>query len=115
MTTQDLTDLKQLFEFAILTGDKPELTKSDCEMVVAAVDRVLKSEWRPIESAPKDVPLVVWAKECFGRERSAYVAMFESKYDWWEVQGVGGYEWETEIDTPTHWMPLPDPPKVSET
>ncbi len=64
--------------------------------------------WQPISTAPKDVPLIVWAK--FHGKESAFVAMFESHYGWWEVQGVGGYEWETDIEDPSHWMPLPDPP-----
>jgi hypothetical protein len=64
--------------------------------------------WQPIETAPKDVPLIVWAE--FHGEESAFVAKYESEYEWWEVQGVGGYEWETEISYPTHWQPLPPAP-----
>lgn len=41
MTTQDLTDLRELFAMSVLTGDKPDLTKSDCEMVVAAVEELM--------------------------------------------------------------------------
>jgi hypothetical protein len=66
------------------------------------------SDWQPIATAPLHVPLIVWAK-LYGKA-SAFVAKCEGDYGRWEVQGVGGYEWETDIDTPTHWMPIPDPP-----
>ena len=37
------------------------------------------------------------------------VASRDFKYNWWNPDGLGGYEWEWEFD-PTHWTPLPAPP-----
>lgn len=103
MNTQDLHDLKQLFELAILTGDKPPLTKSDCEMVVAAVDRVLKSEWRPVETRPADLNatyLVTDGKMVAPWIRGVIHNNPGTEWDW---------NWGSAI---THWRPI-DPPKVS--
>lgn len=82
------------------------------------------SEWRPIETAPKDGTAVlvmrdIWpgtetghAEECNGH--NTYVAQF------WDGEGDEG-EWMCYMDMirepicpiePTHWMPLPLPPRV---
>lgn len=53
---------------------------------------------------------------CFGKNRyhSGNMAVLfwadtigEKPY--WQATGIGGYEWETELE-PTHWMPLPATP-----
>lgn len=68
-----------------------------------------KTEWQPIETAPKD-----------GTHILGFDGSYMTTVEWWEpshktepgswnlVQGcIRGYsEWE-----PTHWMPLPEPPK----
>lgn len=72
-----------------------------------------RPEWQSVESAeppirskenPKPYVLAVDAK---GRQSVAYIF---SKYD------EGGYWWVSAkpIGTPTHWMPLPDPPEVKD-
>jgi hypothetical protein len=80
------------------------------------------SEWKTIESAPKDATAVlvmrnIWPGTKSGRAETCnghntYVA------EWWEGQGEGG-EWVCYMDMiqdpscpiePTHWMPLPTPP-----
>ena len=65
------------------------------------------SEWQPIETAPKD--------------RRGYVLLCDKKIEiggnlfigWWD-----GRKWRIDFSprwqhaiTPTHWMPLPEPPK----
>lgn len=69
------------------------------------------SEWRPIDSAPKDervlifVPgwgtnaadgvfLAEWQREGYWQPEYAEVTMLDEPCDW-----------------PTHWMPLPNPPR----
>lgn len=120
MTTQDLHDLKQLFEFAILTGDKPELTKSDCEIVVAAVDRVLKSEWLEIESAPRDGTKILLCRssDADGEPITGNdFGLFVQRAAWWDSEGWVVYcslPCEPQLFfEPTHWKPIPDPPKAS--
>lgn len=83
------------------------------------------SEWRKIDKEwpdkeiPTETPVLIWD----GRIRC--VAELEVKRDrvhyltkeimpawiWWTCVGAGGWECENDFDTPTHWMPLPAPPK----
>jgi hypothetical protein len=66
-------------------------------------------EWQPIETAPKGEPVLIWAKEW--NEWGMFVAKLCKHDGTWDLQGATGYEWESSFDTPTHWMPLPVPPK----
>ena len=71
------------------------------------------TQWRPIETAPKDGTwvLLCWKEtptgsECFD-EWSPGQAVGKWYYDGWmrcSEYSVGG--------NPTHWMPLPKPPSV---
>ena len=60
------------------------------------------SEWQPIETAPKEVTVLLWKP----KTQEQYVAA--------KVSGEHGPGWYTpdgfEIFNATHWMPLPDPP-----
>jgi hypothetical protein len=72
------------------------------------------SEWQTIDSAPKDGRDILIIR--FGREAipTFNVVWWDDsgrwgkKYPWRFVESrVGGYN----IDFPTHWMPLPEPPQ----
>lgn len=63
------------------------------------------TDWQPIETAPKGRSLLVW----FGRVGMHYNVLICDDMGWREAVDDGrqlkeGYE-------PTHWMPLPEPPK----
>lgn len=63
------------------------------------------SEWQPIETAPKGVPVLIYGKDYYG-----LFIVTGGKLDeyGWNILGCGGYECETEIE-PTHWA-YPAPP-----
>lgn len=75
------------------------------------------SDWLPIETAPKDVPILIHGGEWFGEiagvgpERRAgrlRVWLVERRGDNFAVLGTDYYSaW---VVGPTHWMPLPAPP-----
>jgi hypothetical protein len=64
------------------------------------------SEWQPIETAPKDGTRII-----LGADLNVDPELWAS---WW----IGGDDrWANTPDwmwftSPTHWMPLPSPPKV---
>ena len=64
-------------------------------------------EWQPIETAPKDGTLILGAWQCLNKTWDMN-AMFYSEEggDGWWVEYHGDYQHD-----PTHWMPLPEPPK----
>lgn len=83
-----------------------------------------RTEWRSIETAPRDVEVLV-----YDPDRPVTLSRFNSSSRGWlyvaywsERDGVGrsrpeGY-WMSNADDddylhgePTHWMPLPEPPK----
>lgn len=61
--------------------------------------------WMPIETAPKDDPIIVAPTKRMG----ICVAMNDSR-DGWVTETCS--EWVS-IYTPTHWMPIPPPPTSS--
>lgn len=73
--------------------------------------------WQPIETAPRDgTPVLVYA-ERFGWEGSPRIvcAVYPKEhYNGWIIYGCGPTRHgEQVLDSclPTHWMPLPEPPK----
>ena len=87
------------------------------------------SEWNPIESAPKDgTPVLLWLSEKADRHYPAdgvcdYIAIGLHQWGHWctveaeDCGGMGGEytgwmpDWQLIRVKPSHWMPLPDPPK----
>lgn len=72
------------------------------------------SEWKPIDTAPKDFCTSV---DLWNGERNADCIWGRPTYgrvDCWICQT--GYDsdgpvWDALRPSPTHWMPLPEPPK----
>lgn len=80
----------------------------------------MKSEWQPIETAPKDGTSVLiigaaWREPVISRW---YVHYLHGKPDprrppEWEQQDMcGGFGSYNGPIHPTHWMPLPEPPET---
>lgn len=62
------------------------------------------SEWQPIESAPKTTQSrLVWCPE----RQNVRLVFWDGRYEG-EWRTCGG---TSLTETPTHWMPLPEPPK----
>lgn len=77
------------------------------------------SEWMPIESAPRDGTEVIlyedgsygigrWVDTSHQEQRLISSKGRRETYEWFDVKS--GY-WEDTMFAPTHWMPLPEPPK----
>ena len=65
------------------------------------------SEWQPIETAPKNGTLILlYGYECQTQWNvCCWVEEEEQGYTgWWN------WDWP-EYEIPSHWMPLPEPPK----
>ena len=62
--------------------------------------------WQPMETAPKDGTSILIARTIYGLACVDFA---------WFTSGDTGPHWrnyEAEHLFPTHWMPLPDPPKA---
>jgi hypothetical protein len=59
--------------------------------------------WQPIETAPKDGSPVLGVWQCLNQTWDYNVVQFSDDV-WWNYYFDGSH-------TPTHWMPLPEPPK----
>jgi hypothetical protein len=86
------------------------------------------SEWRTIESAPRDgTHILLYARDCGSQSEcdiqiGFYLGMrfgtlFINNEEWTGWLSVSTYDnghgdSENEHLTPTHWMPLPEAPKV---
>lgn len=72
-------------------------------------------DWQPIETAPKDQSILVygvWQSELGGSTDEPCIWMAWFSYDMWHVEGTDYYA--CYVINPTHWMPLPQPPKAGE-
>jgi hypothetical protein len=70
--------------------------------------------WQPIETAPKpsilDDPIIVWS-EIDGIDVAFWEERGRSSHQVGWYSATDHDEWEYERLQPTHWMPLPEPPK----
>jgi hypothetical protein len=66
----------------------------------------LTMEWQPIETAPKDGTPVLGYRDVDG----VMATVYWTTWGGWSLVAPGGYAEEDDWE-PTHWMPLPDPPK----
>lgn len=69
-------------------------------------------EWKPIETAPKDGVWVLLGRSDWDKPHIGIWTEYAPMEDWnmpdprWEKDGEG-----LPLHGPTHWMPLPEPPK----
>lgn len=74
-------------------------------------------EWQPIETAPKDRAILVWDGEHIDLVAWEIINI-DRTIGTWSVQARGtNAEWgeygdpEPRVESPTHWISLPEPPK----
>lgn len=73
----------------------------------------MEIKWKPIETAPKDGTSILL---CNNRETTVGIYMHDGReFPWVVFDGHFTKEplngWSDNKFGPTHWMPLPDPPK----
>lgn len=71
------------------------------------------SEWRSIETAPKNNGNVLVAWRSYGGGTIVGEAYCHSETGrwWWANLSDGDYHTDALSPDPTHWQPLPEPPK----
>ena len=75
------------------------------------------SDWKPIETAPKDGTIIIAYSPHDGRVRTMQFDSHEYRkrpQPHWRATNNFGIMWDMERQ-PTHWMPLPEPPKTEGT
>ena len=82
-----------------LLREENERRKADAELI----------EWQPIETAPKDgTDILVMTGETMHVVRWINI---HGDFDYWTVDDNKHGPFTLRGKAPTHWMPLPDPPK----
>lgn len=72
-------------------------------------------EWQPIETAPKDgLFLAMWSEDEFPIEDGDEDGAWRFAYVLCENGIFYSTETHASFVSPTHWMPLPPPPKATE-
>ena len=87
--------------------------EDDKSMNAAKIPERIDMEWQPIETAP----IAPFDKERWWDVFSPRLLLWNKHYFQIGVyrytkKGRGKWEADGRIATPTHWMPLPDPPAV---
>lgn len=73
------------------------------------------ADWQPIETAPKDnTDILLWNGRFVSVGRWNICEFYTRAQPYWATER--GYMFGVQYDRacqPTHWMPLPEPPKVT--
>lgn len=70
-------------------------------------------EWQPIETAPTGKLGAIQMLLCHSKKKWVRMGRFYGEAGVWYYSGTNERsQWaQVEGDEPTHWMPLPEPPK----
>lgn len=73
------------------------------------------SQWQPIETAPRSGSVIVWDESLAMPRVAFYATSFEDgDHAWVYARQIGDGDKPPLafiVVTPTHWMPIPEPPK----
>ncbi len=70
-------------------------------------------EWQPINTAPRDKPILVWGPRSRGSALGMSIIAVWGKASHVPLYGFVSYHGDpedTDLIPATHWMPLPNPP-----
>jgi len=72
------------------------------------------NEWKPISTAPFDTEVMLFGKVPMGgcADRDVANVFAVGAYEDWYTPEWVDHEGESLSFDPTHWMPLPEPPKL---
>ena len=94
---KDLQMRKMIFD-----GDIERIAKA---AIAALADRV----WQPIETAPRDAIIFLGCP----KSMEYYCKWRKGKWCYWGLGDYDNMDWVELPFIPTHWQPLPNPPKES--
>jgi len=72
----------------------------------------MKSNWKPIDTAPKNGDWIILYYPSYISEKVTPARFVDDPAVGYIWEGVDGYSYPNGEDSPTHWMPLPEPPEV---
>lgn len=99
------THIEQSEVFSQQGNNLVEALKAENEELRAKLDRM---KWQPIETAPKAQRVLVWSGE---EQYCAHWAKNPFTNDEAWIVAEWGDDGDQALVKPTHWMPLPEPPK----
>jgi hypothetical protein len=76
--------------------------------------------WQPIETCPEGVDVILWQPNDKEHYLSEGMIIGKLERNGWEKRNppfyvnasyVSGYEFECDVERPTHWMILPEAPR----
>ena len=110
--------LKVMKESAALHDDNGDLIAKAA--MIKARDSVAElieiTSWKPIDSAPKNASILIsggtYNVERYENLPCDFVTIAYWYRDHWRGSQEEGHD-EWYVHLPTHWMPLPEPPKAS--
>lgn len=72
-------------------------------------ERSVMSEWKPIDTAPRDGSWILGWRDTFIQDQIEVwrLATYNKNPDMW-LNAADSNDYDQQ---PTHWMPLPEPPK----
>jgi hypothetical protein len=133
MDAIETTPMKSILQRGIGGITIPTTRLSRFPITRKGVMIMTRNEWQPIETAPKDGSDILLFTPCLNKVKGEHVGIFQGRYlkefgpSWIVVSFMFDVLWASEkgwgsemsvpgirIDSPlapTHWMPLPEPPK----
>ena len=87
-------------------------TQLDRRTLLRLLDDALDvQQWQPIETAPEDKSVLIYIPNLSGVYRGRLLSANIDRYRHWSIAAATrGLELDDTLQ-PTHWMPLPEPPK----